>query len=179
MLISNFNKKIIIIFLLYLTILSENAYAEEYLDKVSDKIKFPPFNVLDNKEKPLILKFNQDLKKKGFVINFWATWCVPCKEELPDLSLLKSKIKKYNIDVFTISIDKKDIQDQLKFLSNNGASNLDHFFDKEMKIFKALKLRGIPTTIIVDQNSFIISKHEGILKWGEDEIINKIKSLFY
>ena len=46
-----------------------------------------------------------------------------------------------------------------------------------MKIFKALKFRGIPTTIIVDKNSFIISKHEGILKWGEDEIINKIKSL--
>ena len=177
MLISNFNKKIII--LLFLTILSGNAYAVEYLDKLSDKTKFPTLKVLDNKEKPLILKFNQDLKKKGYVINFWATWCVPCKEELPDLSLLKSKIKKYNIDVFTISIDKKDIKDQLKFLSNNGASNLDHFFDKEMKIFKALKLRGIPTTIIVDQNSFIISKHEGILKWGEDEIINKIKSLFY
>ena len=177
MLISNFNKKIII--LLYMVILSGNVCAAEYLDKISDKIKFPTLKVLDNKEKPLILKFNQDSKKKGYVINFWATWCVPCKEELPDLSLLKSKIKKYNIDVFTISIDKKDIKDQLRFLSNNGASNLDHFFDKEMKIFKALKLRGIPTTIIVNQNSFIISKHEGILKWGEDEIINKIKSLFY
>ena len=177
MLISNFNKKIII--LLYLAILSGNAYAAEYLDKISDNIKFPTLKVLDNKENPLVLKFNKDLKKIGYVINFWATWCVPCKEELPDLSLLKSKIKKYNIDVFTISIDKKDIKDQLKFLSNNGASNLEHFFDKEMKIFKALKLRGIPTTIIVDQNSFIISKHEGILKWGEDEIINKIKSLFY
>ena len=176
MLISNFNKKIII--LLYLAILSKNAYAVEYLDKISDKIKFPTLTILDNKEKPLILKFNQDLKKKGYVINFWATWCVPCKEELPDLSLLKSKIKKYNIDVLTISIDKKDIKDQIKFLSNNGASNLDHFFDKEMKIFKALKLRGIPITILVNQNSFIISKHEGILKWGEDEIINKIKSLF-
>ena len=117
--------------------------------------------------------------EKITILSFWATWCVPCKEELPDLSLLKSKIKKYNIDVFTISIDKKDIKDQLKFLSNNGASNLNHFFDKEMKIFKALKLRGIPTTIIVNQNSFIISKHEGILKWGEDAIINKIKSLFY
>ena len=177
MLISNFNKKIII--LLYLAILSGNAYAVEYLDKISDKIKFPTLKVLDNKEKPLILKFNQDLKKKGYVINFWATWCVPCKEELPDLSLLKSKIKKYNIDVLTISIDKKDIKDQLEFLSSNGASNLNHFFDKEMDIFKALKLRGIPTTIIVDQNSYVISKHEGILKWGEDEIINKIKSLFY
>ena len=177
MLISNFNKKILL--LLFLVILSGNACAVEYLDKISDKIKFPALKILNNKEKPLILKFNQDLKKKGYVINFWATWCVPCKKELPDLSLLKSKIKKYNIDVLTISIDKKDIKDQLKFLSNNGASNLEHFFDKEMKIFKALKLRGIPTTIIVDKNNFIISKHEGILKWGEDEIINKIKSLFY
>ena len=177
MLISNFNKKIII--LLYMLVLSWNACAAEYLDKISDKIKFPTLKILDNKEMPIVLEFNQDSKKKGYVINFWATWCVPCKEELPDLSSLKSKIKKYNIDVFTISIDKKDIKDQLKFLSNNGASNLDHFFDKEMKIFKALKLRGIPTTIIVDQNSFVISKHEGILKWGEDKIINKIKSLFY
>ena len=160
-------------------VLSWNACAAEYLDKISDKIKFPTLKIMDNKEMPIVLEFNQDSKKKGYVINFWATWCVPCKEELPDLSSLKSKIKKYNIDVFTISIDKKDIKDQLKFLSNNGASNLDHFFDKEMKIFKALKLRGIPTTIIVDQNSFVISKHEGILKWGEDKIINKIKSLFY
>ena len=176
MLISNFNKKIII--LLFLAILSRNAHAVEYLDKISDKIKFPTLKVLDNKEKPLMLKFNQDLKKKGYVINFWATWCVPCKKELPDLSLLKSKIKKYNIDVLTISIDKKNIKDQLEFLLNNGASNLHHFFDKEMKIFKALKLRGVPTTIIVNQNSYVISKHEGILKWGEDEIIDKIKSLF-
>ena len=177
MLISNFNKKILLLF--FLVIFSGNVSAVEYLDEISDKIKFPTLKVLDNKEKPLILKFNQDLKKKGYVINFWATWCVPCKEELPDLSLLKSKIKKYNIDVFTISIDKKDIKDQIEFLSNNGASNLDHFFDKEMKIFKALKLKGIPTTIIVNQNSLIISKHEGILKWGEDAIVNKIKSLFY
>ena len=176
MLISNFNKKIL---LLFLVIFSGNVSAVEYLGKISDKIKFPTIKVMDNNEKPVILKFDQELKKKGYVINFWATWCVPCKKELPDLSLLKSKIKKYNIDVLTISIDKKNIRDQLEFLSKNGASNLDHFFDKEMKIFKALKLRGIPTTIIVDQNSFIISKHEGILKWGEDEIINKIKSLFY
>ncbi len=176
MLISNFNKKILL--LLYLAFLSGNACAVEYLDKINDKIKFPTLEVLDSHEKPLILKFNQDSKKKGFVINFWATWCIPCKKELPDLSLLKFKIKKYNIDVLTISIDKKNIKDQLEFLFNNGASNLDHFFDKEMKIFRALKLRGVPTTIIVDRNSFIISKHEGILKWGEDETIYKIKNLF-
>ena len=177
MLISNFNKKILL--LLYLIIFSGNVCAVENLNKINDKIKFPTLKVLDSNEKPLMLVFNHGLKKKGYVINFWATWCVPCKKELPDLSLLKSKIKKYNIDVLTISIDKKNIKDQLLFLSKNGASNLDHLFDKEMKIFRALKLRGIPTTIIVDQNNFVISKHEGVLKWGEDEIINKIKNLFY
>jgi len=177
MLISNFNKKILL--LLFLTFSYGNACATEYLNKINENIKFPILKVLDNKENTLILNFNQDLKKKGYVINFWATWCIPCKKELPDLSLLKSKIKKHNIDVLTISIDTKNIKDQLKFLSNNAASNLEHFFDIEMKIFKALKLRGIPTTIIVDQNGLIVSKHEGILKWGEDEIINKIKSLFY
>ena len=176
MLISNFNKKILL--LLFLIIFSGNVSAVEYLDEISDKIKFPTIKIMDNNEKPVILKFNQELKKKGHVINFWATWCVPCKKELPDLSLLKSKIKKYNIDVLTISIDKKNITDQLEFLSINGASNLNHFFDKEMKIYKELKLRGVPTTIIVDQNSYVISKHEGILEWGEDEITNKIKSLF-
>ena len=176
MLISNFNKKILL--LLFLTFSYGNACATEYLNKINEKIKFPILKVLDNKEKSVILKFNQDLKIKGYVINFWATWCVPCREELPDLSLLKSKIKKYNIDVLIISIDKKNIKDQIKFLSNNVASNLENFFDVEMKIFKALKLRGIPTTIIVDKNGFVISKHEGILKWGEDEIINKIQSLF-
>ena len=177
MLISNFNKKILL--LLFLVILSANASASVNLDKINDEIKFPTIKVMDNNETPVILKFDQELKKKGYVINFWATWCVPCKKELPDLSLLKSKIKKYNIDVLTISIDKKNIKDQLEFLLNNGASNLNHFFDKEMKIFKALKLRGVPTTIIVDQNNYIISKHEGILEWGEDKIINNIKSLFY
>ena len=177
MLISNFNKKILLLF--FLVILSGNACAIEYLDKIDDKIKFPTFKVLDNHEKSLILKFNKDSNTKGYIINFWATWCVPCKKELPDLSLLKSKIKKYNIDVLTISIDKKNIKDQLEFLSNNGASNLKHFFDKEMNIFKSLKLRGIPTTIIVDHNNNVISKHEGILKWGDNEIVNKIKRLFY
>ena len=176
MVISNFNKKILL--LLFLVILSGNACAVEYLDKTSDKIKFPTLKVLDNKEKPLILKFNQDLKKKGYVINFWATWCVPCKKELPDLQLLKSKLKSYNIDVLTISIDKKNIEDQLIFLSKNGASDLIHFFDKKMEVFKALKLRGIPTTIFVDQNGLIISKYEGILKWGEDKITKEIIELF-
>ena len=170
------NKKILL--LLTFIILSSNCLAAGNLKKVAITIKFPTLNVLNNEGKLHTLKFNKNLKKYGYVINFWATWCVPCKKELPDLQLLKSKLKTYKIDVLTISIDKKNIEDQLIFLSKNGASDLIHFFDKKMEVFKALKLRGIPSTIFVDKNGEVISKHEGILKWGEDRIIKEIIDLF-
>ncbi|MDB2697408.1 redoxin domain-containing protein, partial [Alphaproteobacteria bacterium] len=99
------------------------------------------------------------------------------KKELPDLSLLNLKLKKHNIEVLTISIDKKNIKEQLSFLFNNGASDLNHFFDKDMKIYKALKLKGIPTTIIINKIGSVVSKHEGILKWGEARVVKNIINL--
>lgn len=170
------NKKILL--LLTFIILSSNSFASVNLKNLDTTIQFPILNVLNDEGKLYTFKFNKGLNKFGYVINFWATWCVPCKKELPDLQLLKSKLKNYKIDVLTISIDKKNIEDQLIFLSKNGASDLTHFFDKKMKVFKALKLRGIPTTIFVDQNGRIISKYEGILKWGEDKITKEIIELF-
>ena len=172
---SKFNKKILL--LLYFLILSNNTFAAEYIEKLKDQIQFPISTILNIKEKPIILKLNEDLDKNGYVVNFWATWCVPCKKELPDLSLLDQKLEKYKIDVLTISIDKKNVKDQIKFLLTNGASNLTHFFDKEMNIFKAMNLRGVPTTVLVDKTGLVLSKHEGILKWSEDKVVKEITNL--
>ena len=166
--------------LLFLLIIlfSNNVIASESLKKLDLIIPFPNLAILNSKEKPFIFDFEKNTTSVGYVINFWATWCVPCKKELPDLSLLNLKLKKHNIEVLTISIDKKNIKEQLSFLFNNGASDLNHFFDKDMNIFKALKLRGIPTTLLVDRNGYIISKHEGILEWGKPRVISNILNLF-
>ena len=172
---SKFSKKILLI--LYFLFLSNNTFAADYIEKLRDPIQFPTFTLLDSKEKPIILKLNKDLDKNGYVVNFWATWCVPCKKELPDLSILDQKLEKYKIDVITISIDKKNIKDQIKFLLTNGAFNLTHFFDKEMNLFKAMNLRCVPTTIIVDKSGIVLSKHEGILKWSEDKVVKEIINL--
>ena len=172
---SKFNKKILL--LLYFLILSNNTIAAEYIEELKDKIQFPIFTVFDSKENPIILQLNQGSNKNGYVVNFWATWCIPCKKELPDLGLLDQKLEKYKIDVLTISIDKKNIKDQIIFLKKNGATNLTHYFDKKMGIFKAIKLRGVPTTILVDRTGLIVSKHEGILKWSEDVIVKEIVHL--
>ena len=173
---SKINKKILLFLLLIL--FSNNAVASESLKKLSVSIPFPNLAILNSKEKPFIFDFEKNSTSEGYVINFWATWCVPCKKELPDLSLLNLKLKKHNIEVLTISIDKKNIKEQLSFLFNNGASDLNHFFDKDMKIYKALKLKGIPTTIIINKKGSVVSKHEGILKWGEARVVNNIVNLF-
>jgi thiol-disulfide isomerase/thioredoxin len=168
-------KKILLFLLLIL--FSNKAIASESLKKLDVSIQLPNLAILNSKEKPFIFDFEKNTTSAGYVINFWATWCVPCKKELPDLSLLNLKLKKHNIEVLTISIDKKKIKEQLSFLFNNGASDLNHFFDKDMKIYKALKLRGIPTTILVNKKGLVVSKHEGILKWGETKVVNNIINL--
>ena len=172
---SKINKKILLFLLLIL--FSNNAVASESLKKLSVSIPFPNLAILNSEEKPFIFDFEKNTTSVGYVINFWATWCVPCKKELPDLSLLNLKLKKHNIEVLTISIDKKNIKEQLSFLFNNGVSDLNHFFDNDMKIYKALKLRGIPTTILVNKKGLVVSKHEGILKWGEAKVVNNIINL--
>ena len=123
----------------------------------------------NNIEKKLIniLDFNSK-----YVVNFWATWCIPCKKELPDLN--KMKIENKDLKVIIISIDKKQINDQLNFLAKNKVNELTTYFDKNMIFFKSLKLRGIPTTLLI-RNKRIIAKKEGIFSYNKNSLeqINK------
>ena len=118
----------------------------------------------NNIEKKLIniLDFNSK-----YVVNFWATWCIPCKKELPDLN--KMKIENKDLKVIIISIDKKPIKDQLNFLKKNKVNELTAYFDQNMTFFKSLKLRGIPTTLLIKQQK-IIAKKEGIFSYNQNSL---------
>ena len=118
----------------------------------------------NNIEKKLIniLDFNSN-----YVVNFWATWCIPCKKELPDLN--KMKIENKDLKVIIISIDKKPIKDQLNFLKKNKVNELTAYFDQNMTFFKSLKLRGIPTTLLIKQQK-IIAKKEGIFSYNQNSL---------
>ena len=103
----------------------------------------------------------------NYIVNFWATWCIPCKKELPDLK--KIKINNKNVKVIIISIDKKPIKDQLNFLKKNQVNELENYYDKNMAFFKSLKLRGIPTTLLIQQQK-VIAKKEGIFSYSKKSI---------
>ena len=104
-----------------------------------------------------------DLNSK-YVVNFWATWCIPCKKELPDLN--KMKIENKDLKVIIISIDKKPIKDQLNFLKKNKVNELTAYFDQNMTFFKSLRLKGIPTTLLINQQK-IVAKKEGIFSYNK------------
>ena len=107
-----------------------------------------------------------DLNSK-YVVNFWATWCIPCKKELPDLK--KMKIDNKDLKVIIISIDKKSIKDQLNFLKKNKVNELTTYFDQNMTLFKSLKLKGIPTTLLIKKQK-IIAKKEGIFSYNQNSL---------
>ena len=132
------------------------------------------FQKIDLKlNKNLILNDENNIEKKmanildfnsNYVVNFWATWCIPCKKELPDLN--KMKIENKDFKVIIISIDKKPIKDQLNFLKKNKVNELTAYFDQNMTFFKSLGLRGIPTTLLINQQK-IIAKKEGIFSYNK------------
>ena len=125
-------------------------------------------NIILNDEKNFEKKLYNilDLNSK-YIVNFWATWCIPCKKELPDLK--KMKINNKDLKIIIISIDKKSIRDQLNFLKKNKVDDLTTYFDKNMNFFKSLKLRGIPTTLLI-KNQKIIAKKEGIFSYNKNSL---------
>ena len=102
-----------------------------------------------------------------YVVNFWATWCIPCKKELPDLK--KMKIENKDLEIIIISIDKKSVKYQLNFLKKNKVNDLIAYFDKKMTFFKSLKLKGIPTTLLIKDQK-IVAKKEGIFKYNKNSL---------
>ena len=112
--------------------------------------------------KPLIIKelkfkdFNlQDVdltNKKGniMIINFWASWCLPCKREMPSLAKLAEKYP--DIKVYAINMEKPNKLKAGDFFKSVGVTSLDIFFDPDFKLVKTFKMRGLPTSILIDKN---------------------------
>ena len=148
--------------LIFLIIIPFPSQSNSLFQKIDIKLKN---NIILNDEKNIEKKlFNIFDFNSNYVVNFWATWCIPCKKELPDLN--KMKIENKDLKVIIISIDKKPIKDQLNFLKKNKVNELTAYFDQNMTFFKSLKLRGIPTTLLINQQK-IIAKKEGIFSYNK------------
>jgi thiol-disulfide isomerase/thioredoxin len=135
-------------------------------------------------EKPLIIKelkfkdFNlQDVdltNKKGniMIINFWASWCLPCKREMPSLAKLAQKYP--DINVYAVNMEKPNKLRAGDFFKSLGISSLDIYFDPDFKLVKTFKMRGLPTSILIDKSGREFGRVVGEIDFNSEEFIELV-----
>lgn len=103
------------------------------------------------------------------LLNLWATWCAPCRKEMPDLARLATEFGGDQFDLVAISLDRKGVTVSGKFLKEVGAGSLALFADKSLKSLEMLKVVGLPTTLLLDRQGREIGRLAGPANWYSDD----------
>ena len=119
-----------------------------------------------------------DFKGRTILLNLWATWCVPCRKEMPALDNLQGKLGSKNFEVVAVNIDTSGPDKPKAFLKDGKLTRLDFFADPKAKVFQDLKTAGLalgmPTSVLVDGQGCEIAALSGGAGWDSDEAINLI-----
>ena len=116
-----------------------------------------------------------DFKGNLVILNFWATWCAPCKEEMPSLDDLQSNINFNNLKIFPINIGQEDASKSKFFFKELDIQNLDIYFDGPITLAKKFSLRGVPTTILFDKEGKEFARIMGSIDFNDKEFVNWLK----
>jgi len=117
-----------------------------------------------------------DFKGKLILLNFWATWCAPCKEEMPSLDDLQSNSKFSNLKIFPINIGQEEITKSESFFKKLNIKNLDIYIDAPITLAKKFSLRGVPTTILLNKEGKEFARIMGSIDFNNEEFINWLKT---
>ena len=130
-----------------------------------------PLQVSYVKFKDFHLKDIQINKNDGKIkiLNFWATWCAPCKKEMPSLDKFQARNK--DILVFPINVDKPNKEKTNKFFKDLNIENLQIYFDHELQLVNQFKLRGVPTTILINKNGSEFARITGDINFDDKKFI--------
>ena len=112
-----------------------------------------------------------DFKGKLILLNFWATWCAPCKEEMPSLDLLDKKANLDNLRIFPINVGQESEEKAINFFNDLKIKNLDTYFDSSITLAKKFGLRGIPTTILLNKDGLEFARIIGSINFENEEFI--------
>ena len=162
-------------FLILFIFLTTNVFANDVSEiknivihkdpKVYDNVIF-----LDKNDKKINIKeFNGNL----LLLNFWATWCAPCKREMPSLEKLTNKFPQ--VKVYAINMEKPNKLKVRDFFRSIDVVSLDPYYDPDFKLVKQFKMRGLPTSILIDKNGDEFGRVIGEVDFVSEDFINLIK----
>ena len=165
--------------LILFTFLITNALGNELPDvknlvvhkipKIYDNIIF-----LDDADEEINI---ENLDSKLIILNFWATWCEPCKEEMPSLNRLQANQKLKNLKIYPINIGKENLKKVKSFFTELDINNLEPYFDNPSTLAKTFSLRGLPTTILLNSKGEEFARIIGSINFDDENFINWLKNL--
>ncbi|HTB02042.1 MAG TPA: TlpA disulfide reductase family protein [Bradyrhizobium sp.] len=147
------------------------------LTMAAEPLRLPDLVFSDADGKPKKLS---DWRGRTVLVNLWATWCVPCRKEMPALEGLQTKLGGPNFEVVAINIDTRDPEKPKAFLQNAHLTRLGYFSDEKAKVFQDLKsvgrALGMPTSVLVDGQGCEIATIEGPAQWDSDDAVKLIEA---
>ena len=158
-------------FLIIFIFLSNLSFADE-LPNIKNLIikgdlkKHDSLTFLDAQNKQINLN---DYQGNLIILNFWATWCAPCKEEMPSLDALKANPNLDNLEIFPINIGKDNLDKSKIFFNDLNIKNLEIYFDNPKTLAKIFALRGVPTTILFNKQNQEFARIIGSTNFADEK----------
>lgn len=128
----------------------------------------PALSFLDGEGRRVDLS---EFKGKLVLLNLWATWCAPCVKEMPALDRLQAQLGGPGFQVVALSVDRGGKDQVEPFFQRIGVRNLGLYLDPGSSSMQALSLRGLPTTLLVDQDGRELGRIEGAVEWDSPEVV--------
>jgi len=116
-----------------------------------------------------------ELRGKVVFLNLWATWCAPCREEMPALDRLQAELGGPRFEVLALSVDQQGPQIARKFFAEAGVKSLTLYVDPSAQAAFKLGTAGLPASLLVDANGREVGRHLGPAKWDSPEIISELR----
>ena len=165
-------------FLIIFIFLISNSFADESVDIKNliinkDLKKYESLTFLDTQNKQIDLN---DYKGNLILLNFWATWCAPCKDEMPSLDVLQTYSDLSNLKIFPINVGRDNVEKASEFFEELEIRNLRIYFDSPETLAKKFSLRGIPTSILIDKEGFEFARIIGSIDFEDLNFINWLKN---
>ena len=160
---------LLIIYLLFPTIASTDQKLDiKNLIIHKDPKKIDIISFKNSEDKQISL---ESFKENLVIINFWATWCAPCREEMPSLDLLQSNNKIKNLIILPINVGKENKDKAKKFFEDLQITNLELYYDDSIKLANSFSLIGLPTTIFINKKGEEFARIIGSVDFGNKKFI--------
>ena len=114
---------------------------------------------------------------KIVILNFWATWCIPCREEMPSLNSLQKKYNSNKLKIITINVGRENFKKAENFFSELNLDSLEVYKGNTIEVSKKVKLRGLPTTLIINKDGLELARALGVIDFENIDFINWINEL--